>query len=300
MPVKRLVYCTLSLFTPKSIFLLVIILISFGLLFGCERPDPKGADIQLTAETATPVPTPTAFPTQPPVQVYVVVVTPTPDPSQPAKSRRPVSIRIDKSAIAAPSRTPSTSKEEPTPIPTDHFQGWAWSDSLQDYHGQARVKVAGLTLRDRPSQDGRVVGVVFGLANISVVGRDMCGYTPILVYTDNMIIKTTPHPEVLPPEPLPTEPPLFTPIPLPTARFTDGWAYTDELTILGQTAISGPLGINLRLDPCQAATNLGFVPAGSDMIVTGPPGIEYTAVQVSNELLQPPLEHADLSPPDDR
>jgi hypothetical protein len=251
----------------------------------------------MPADTATPIPTPTALPTQTPAQVYVVVITPTPDPSQSAKSRRPVSMMINKSKFAVSPPRLTATKLEPTPIPADYFQGWAWSNSIQDYRGQVRAVGTGFTLRDRPSQEGRVVGVVFGLADVSVVGREMCGYTPVLVYTDDLIAKTTPHPEILPPEPLPTEPPLFTPVPISTARFTNGWAYTDELTLLGQTAISGQLGINLRSHPCQAATNLGFIPAGSEMIVTGPPGVEYTAVQVSNEILQPPFEPDDATPP---
>jgi hypothetical protein len=293
--IRRLVYRMSSLYTPKSIFLFGFILISLGLLFGCERPDPNDSIIQMPADTATPMPTPSALPTQTSVQVYVVVVTPTPDVSQSEKSHRPVSITINKSAIVVVSPKPLVTTIESTPIPADYYQGWAWSDSLKDDRDQMRVVISGLTLRDRPAQDGRVVGVVFGLVDVSVVGREKCGYTPILVHADDLITKTTPHPEVLPPEPLPTEPPLFTPLPVPTARFTNGWAYTDELTLLGQTAISGPLGINLRSDPCRAAPNLGFVPAGSDMIVTGPPGIEYTAVQVSNDILQPPLNLAELS-----
>lgn len=295
--ILHLVYWISSLFTPKSISWFGVVLISLGLLLGCERPDPNFSDNQMPAETATPLPSPTALPTQSTVQVYVVVVTATPNPSQPAKSYRPVSVAVNKQKVALASTKSLAKPIEPTPLPPDYLQGWAWSESLKDDRGQVKVGVSGLTLRDRPSQDGRIVGVVFGLVYVSVVGRDQCGYTPILVHEDDMITKTTPNPEILPPEPLPTEPPLFTPIPVPTARFTNGWAYTDELTLLGQTAISGPLGINLRSDPCLAATNLGFIPAGTDMIVSGPPGVEYTAVQVSNDLLQPPFDIAELSSP---
>jgi hypothetical protein len=62
------------------------------------------------------------------------------------------------------------------------------------------------------------------------------------------------------------------------------------LTILGQTAIGGPLGVNLRSDPCLGATNLGFIPAGANMIVTGWPNGDYTPVRINKDLVQPPLE----------
>jgi hypothetical protein len=180
-------------------------------------------------------------------------------------------------------------------LPADFYIGWVWTNSLIDSKDQVTVVKEGLTLHDRPSQEGNTVGTVIGLADVIIVGQKYCGYTPIMVDVANMLLRTTPHPAVLPAEPLPTEPPPFTPTARPVGNVTNGWAYTDELTLLGETAISGALGINLRSDPCLAATNLGFIPAGSNLIVTGLPNEDYTPVRVNNDILQPPFEFPELA-----
>jgi hypothetical protein len=51
------------------------------------------------------------------------------------------------------------------------------------------------------------------------------------------------------------------------------------------------LGVNLRSDPCWGATNLGFIPAGSDLIILGLPRDDYTPVRVNNDVLQIPFDN---------
>jgi len=267
--------------------------LALGLLAGCERPDPQDAVVEAPTQAATPLPTTSPLPTHAPIQVYVVVVQPTPDNTAPTVQNLPV---------AAPTQIPPTALAptpaltvEPTPLPQNYFQGWAWSDSLVEDDGQVRSSAGGLTLRDRPAEEGQVVGVVIGLTGVFIVGQEQCGYTPIMVHAANMIDRTTPHPEVYPPVPLPTDAPPFAPTPPPTGNAVAGWAFTDEVTILGETAIAGALGINLRSGPCRAGANLGFVPAGSNMIVSGPPSGEYTPVRVSHDVLQLPFNFENLA-----
>ena len=267
-----------------------LLLLAWALLTGCERPDPQEVETLSPTPPPTALPPATAGPTQAPVQVYVVVVQPT-SPASPAPPNQ--------LQIAAPTATPApvlpTATLPGTPtatvIPGGYYLGWAWTDSLDVTGEQAAVDQYGILLRDRPSRDGREVGIVIGFAELMVVGQGRCGYTPVLVDERLMLSHVSPQPEIATSMPLPTEAPPFAPTPRPDlSPVVSGWAYTDELTILGQTAISGPLGVNLRSDPCLEATNLGFVPAGANMVVTGWPNGDYSPVRIDKDLLQPPLE----------
>jgi len=273
--------------------LALLFVLALGLLAGCERPDPQDAVVEASTQTVTPLPTSSPLPTQAPIQVYVVVVQPTPDASVPIIQNLPVAAPTQISATTLPP-TPALTVE-PTRLPQNYFQGWAWTDSLVEDNGQVRSSTGGLTLRDRPAEEGQVVGVVIGMSGVFIVGQDQCGYTPIMVHAANMVNRTTPHPEVYPPEPLPTETSPFASTPFPTGNAMAGWAFTDELTILGETAIAGAMGINLRSGPCRAGTNLGFVPAGSNLIVSGPPSGEYTPVRVNHDVLQLPFNFENLA-----
>ena len=267
-----------------------LLLLAWALLTGCERPDPQETVILSPTVTATALPTATTGPTQAPVQVYVVIVQPT----APASPTSPAQLQI-----AAPTAMPAPilptaappGTVAPTVVPEGYYLGWAWSDSLEAAGERAAVDQYGLLLRDRPSRDGREVGIVVGFADLVVVGQARCGYTPVLVHEYSLLSRMSPHPEIATAQPLPTEAPPFAPTPFPDrSNVISGWAYTDELTILGETAISGPLGVNLRSDPCAGATNLGFIPAGSNMVVTGWPNGDYTPVRLNKDVVQAPLD----------
>jgi hypothetical protein len=272
-----------------------IIFLAVAILAGCERPDPQ--EVAVLVPTLPPLLPPTAvpLPTQPPVQVYVVIAQPTVRAEQPVVDGQLVQVVtatpvMAGQATAIPPTPTAQASAVATALPDNYFLGWAWSDSLMESHNLVTVDMGGIILRDRPSQDGRTVGIVMGFADVFVVGKGRCGYSPIIVHATNMLSRTTPHLEVLSPEPAPTEYPPFFPTPMPQGIATTGWAFTDELTILGQTAISGPLGVNLRSDPCWGGINLGFIPAGSDLIVLGLPSDDYTPVRVNNDVLQIPFD----------
>jgi hypothetical protein len=270
-----------------------IIFLAAAILAGCERPDPQEVAVLLPT---LPPPTAVPLPTQPPIQVYVVIAQPEVQAEQPVSGGQLVQVvtATPVMAIEATAISPSPIAEGSdvaTALPDNYFLGWAWSDSLIESNNLTTVDMGGIILRDRPSQDGRSVGIVMGFANVFVVGQGRCGYSPVIVHAMNMLSRTTPHLEVLPSEPVPTELPPFFETPVSRGISATGWAFTDELTILGQTAISGPLGVNLRSDPCWGATNLGFIPAGSDLIILGLPRDDYTPVRVNNDVLQIPFDN---------
>jgi len=273
-----------------------MIFLAAAILAGCERPDPQEVAVLLPTLPPPPPPTAVPLPTQPPIQVYVVIAQPEVQAEQPVSGGQLVQVvtATPVMAIEATAIPPSPivdGSAVATALPDNYFLGWAWSDSLIESNNLTTVDMGGIILRDRPSQDGRSVGIVMGFANVFVVGQGRCGYSPVIVHAMNMLSRTTPHLEVLPSEPVPTELPPFFETPVSRGISNTGWAFTDELTILGQTAISGPLGVNLRSDPCWGATNLGFIPAGSDLIILGLPRDDYTPVRVNNDVLQIPFDN---------
>jgi hypothetical protein len=196
---------------------------------------------------------------------------------------------------AVPTAFPSPIVQESSSSLDDYFRenyylGWARSDSLTIFRNHIFAGISGLTLLDKPKVEGESVGLVIGLSDLLVAGRSRCGYTPVLVHATNMMDIVTPRPVIEAPVPLGV---LNTPTPLgrlyPEGT-TAGWAYTSEMLVIGQNAIAGPLGLNLRAEPCLGAKNLGFVPSAADLVVTGRPEGEYTPVLVKNDVLQLPFD----------
>ncbi|MGB3714285.1 MAG: hypothetical protein WA996_07640 [Candidatus Promineifilaceae bacterium] len=273
-----------------------LLLFTVGLLIlsGCERPDPEQP---VSTMTATPVPstaTPFIIPTTAPPQVYVVVVPPSfIEPAAAATEAN--TFIVAQQPTATPTAFPSPIIQESSNNLDDYFRenyylGWARSEALTVFRNHIFAGVSGLILLDKPADEGESVGLVIGLADLLVAGRSRCGYTPVLVHATNMMDIVTPRPEIEAPVPLGV---LNTPTPLgrlyPEGT-TTGWAYSSEMLVIGQNAIAGPLGLNLRAEPCQAAKNLGFVPSAADLIVTGRPDGDYTPVLVKNDVLQLPFD----------
>jgi hypothetical protein len=273
-----------------------LLLLSVGvlLLSGCERPDPEQPVATLTATSVPSTATPFIFPTSAPPQVYVVVVPPSVVEPTAAATQANTFI-VAQQPTATPTAFPSPIIQESTSNLDDYFRenyylGWARSDALTVFRNHIFAPVSGLTLLDKPADEGESVGLVIGLADLIVAGRSRCGYTPVLAHATNMMDIVTPRPVIEAPIPLGV---LNTPTPLgrlyPEGT-TTGWAYTSEMLVIGQNAIAGPLGLNLRAEACQGAKNLGFLPSAADLVVTGRPEGDYTPVLVKNDVLQLPFD----------
>ncbi|MDX1615463.1 MAG: hypothetical protein R3300_14215 [Candidatus Promineifilaceae bacterium] len=253
----------------------------------CERPDP------LAGVTATPTPMPPTM-TAAPTETATPEATATPPQPQVFVFVLP---QAAGATAEAPSPTPTEAVILPTPIPPvafpeDHLLGWAWTSSLRLNRSLLEVDPEGVVLLDRPDVEGEAIGLVLGLADVLVAGQSRCGFTPILVHEDEMLSINMPIPAVVLPQPLDASDGSALAVERPDT--TSGWAFTDELTITGQTAIAGSFGISLRAEPCRYAQNLGFVPANVEMFVIGPPTGDYTPVRVDDRFLQPPIN---MTPP---
>lgn len=170
--------------------------------------------------------------------------------------------------------------------------GWGWTQYMTVHGDQATTGQYGINLRAAPNNGGAKIGVVKGNAAVSIVGQPEGEYTPVLVNRGDMLSIEQPPPKVQQPKPLSgdtpasaTPPPAVTE-PTPPHNSTAGWSFTTAMQVNGQVGIAGQYGINLRGEPRRDGPNVGFVPAGTEMIIVGPAQGEYTPVRVDTNLVQ--------------
>jgi hypothetical protein len=208
-------------------------------------------------------------------------------------SGRYLPIRASRADLTGNVVLPEPPLQLPTPL-TGHtsnaFLGWAASQFLLVTGGQAVVNSqVGVNLRARPSSVGQVIGVVKGFANVTIAGQKRDVFTPILVRRTEVTNAANPAPAPELPDPIPGGQPVTPPPPPPQPMqdTTPGWAFSTQLVVTGNTAAAGQWGINLRDAPRRDATNIGFIPAGTAMVISGGPQGEYTPVRVDRALVQP-------------
>jgi hypothetical protein len=88
----------------------------------------------------------------------------------------------------------------------------------------------------------------------------------------------------------------------PAGPYTDGWAYTDGIIVVGDLAQVNSGGINLRETASVVGKLIDLVPGGTIIIVTGAARGQYTPVKVANASLEnvpapPPPTPAPPPPP---
>ena len=165
--------------------------------------------------------------------------------------------------------------------------GWGWADYMDIRGEKAITGEYGINLRSAPNNFGSKIGVVKGMATVTIVGKPSGEYIPVMVNRADMLTIENPNAKVDIPDPIedlledsqPHE--LITP-----EQSTPGWAFGASVTIEGECAIAGQYGINLRAEPRRDAAKVGLVPAGSAMIIVGERQGEYIAVRVDDEVLQ--------------
>ncbi|MCB8960552.1 MAG: M23 family metallopeptidase [Ardenticatenales bacterium] len=175
----------------------------------------------------------------------------------------------------------------------DVFVGWAWSNYLKVMGNQAEVGQYGVNLRNRPDRTGAKIGVVKGFASVTIAGDNRGEYTPIMAHFEDMLEITNENLEIEQPSRPGGGPPE--PAPEPMQDSTPGWAFSGAIDRQGDYALAGRWGINLRDAPRRDGANVGFVPAGVRMLVTGNPTGEYTPIRVEDSQLQKPFGSAGSS-----
>ena len=170
---------------------------------------------------------------------------------------------------APPAPPPPT----PAPAPSDTLDGWGWTNYLLVQGSQATVGQFGINLRAAPQQSGTNIGLVRGGSIVTIIGAPHGDYLPLRVRrTDFSGPINMPPGGVTPPAPAPA--------PTPGSDGILGWAWTQNLTIVGRQAISGQFGTNLRAGPSRTAVSIGLFNEGARAEVAGLAEGEYTPLRV--------------------
>ena len=171
--------------------------------------------------------------------------------------------------------------------------GWAFAAYLTQTNTQAVVGQFGINLRTAPERSAPNMGLVKGGSTVSVLGGQKGEYLPVRVRLSDF----------MGPVNIPNVPPIVTPPPQPpAANLLLGWAWTKNLVIDGQSAISGRFGTNLRAKPNVTGALLGTLHEGARATVVGKARGEYTPVQANRTDVKdipavlPPVEQPEPLP----
>lgn len=168
-----------------------------------------------------------------------------------------------------------------------YTEGWAYTSGITVVGDLAQASSDGINLRATPSIYGRLIDLVPGGTVMILNGKARGQYTPVLVPTASLPSAPAPTP------PAPTPPPTTVD---PTA--VNGWGFADYLTVRGETAVVGQLGINLRAKANRQGANIGLVKGGSTVTVTGGKSGEYYPVRVRLQDFSGPVNiPEDATPP---
>ena len=150
-------------------------------------------------------------------------------------------------------------------------------------------------LKEARVQVGQQVqaGELLGLANNT--GNSFGSHLHLTLKKKNSQFENWPHNII---DPTPFLLPLLG-FQKPAGPYTDGWAFTNGITTIGDLAQANTGGINLRSTPSVYGRLIDLVPTGTIMIVTGSARGQYTPVQVPTAALPnaPKPEPPPPSPP---
>jgi len=209
-----------------------------------------------------------------------------------------VPIRVRRNDFQEPVDLPEPPPDPGTIPPRDGYMGWVLTQFLSTISKRrALTSRLGVNLRSKPDRSGQNIGLVKAFATVSLAGPPRGEYTPILIRKQDVLNAVVPMPDVDKPDPWPDGTPPD-PAPKPDHDTTPGWSFTNGLYITGNQAKVARFGSNLREAPRRDADKVGFIPAGTTIIVTGPAQGEYTPVRVRDDLLQPPKDDDSVPDPD--
>lgn len=151
-----------------------------------------------------------------------------------------------------------------------YFEGWILHDSLFEYGELAQVNSGGATLYIEADQH-----YYLPAGTMVVVVSKRAPYAKIRVTKAAIGVEDsasiTPSPE-----------------PPPIMATVDGWAWKRYLVTVGNQAVVGSHGVNVRAGPERSAPNVGMVKAGSTVSLLGPASGQFRPVRVRrNDFIEP-------------
>lgn len=180
---------------------------------------------------------------------------------------------VQVATVALDNGTPVPPTSQPQPVSDsekDTVDGWAFANYLTPSGTKANVGQYGINLRVEPKRSAQNIGLVKGGSTVDVLGGKQGEYLPVRAYLGQFS-----GPINIPNAPPITQPPSTTPD-QPAANSILGWAWTNNLTIRDDAAISGRFGTSLRANPSRTGARLGTLNEGAIAQVAGKVRGEYT------------------------
>jgi hypothetical protein len=147
-----------------------------------------------------------------------------------------------------------------------YTNGWAFSDAILAFDKLAQANNGGVSLRMAPARNANRIAVIPEGTLMIITGARSGEYTPVSVPNVAIGFATTPAPPAPPPP--------------ATVATVDGWGFAASLIVMGNQAVVGEFGINLRGTPDRNGVNIGLVRAASTVTVRGPVRGEYLPIRV--------------------
>lgn len=138
-----------------------------------------------------------------------------------------------------------------------YTSGWAYEDGIFIVDDLAQVNTGGINLRETPSVNGELIDLAPGGTVLSITGPKRGKYYPVQVPTAALNNSDS----------IPSQ---------PDSDAVLGWAWTNNLTINDDDAISGRFGTNLRASPARSGIRLGTLNEGAQAQIAGKAKGEYT------------------------
>jgi hypothetical protein len=163
--------------------------------------------------------------------------------------------------------------------------GWASLTGLTLGNGLGQANAGGLNLRIEASINAPKIALIPAGTIFIINGPARGQFVPVDVPLAALGL------------PDPTPPPAPAPPPPATAATVDGWGFADYLSVSGDQAVVGQVGINLRAQPERTAHNIGLVRGGSTVSLTGARQGEYLPVRVRQSDFNGAISLPDVPPP---
>ncbi|MDX1413820.1 MAG: M23 family metallopeptidase [Candidatus Promineifilaceae bacterium] len=175
--------------------------------------------------------------------------------------------------------------------PEEIVFGWAWADYLDITGHYAMVGRHGVYLRGAPKIDSEQIGQIQWGYMVTLIGLSVNGYAPIFAYEVDVVDYREPKKAVQEPKPFPRVDNL-------DAGTISGWVLTAQVHADDTNAVVGRIGVNLRDAPRRNGNLMGYLPLGTNIMITGPRTGEFTPVRLRERDIQEPAPQQDPPLPD--
>ncbi len=178
-------------------------------------------------------------------------------------------VQVASAALSHSEPTPPTTEPQPTTgSDKETVDGWAFANYLSLTGKKATVGQYGINLRIKAIRSAQNIGLVKGGSTIDVIGNKKGEYLPVRIHISQFSGPVNiPNAPDITPSSTPDQ---------PDADAILAWAWTNNLSIQDDNAISGRFGTSLRATPSRSGTRIGTLSEGARAKIAGKDKGEYT------------------------